>query len=78
MEIYKKLAFNGVDDILTTRDDKRGKEAVEEFTRDYDVTNIIFHQRDVTDCSSIESLTGFDKKQFGKLDIMIYKLNMNV
>ncbi|XP_078167065.1 short-chain dehydrogenase/reductase 1-like [Carex rostrata] len=71
LEICKKLASNGVDVILTARDEKRGKEAVEELTRDYGLKNIIFHQLDVTDRSSIESLAGFVKNQFGKLDILV-------
>ncbi|XP_078165945.1 short-chain dehydrogenase/reductase 2b-like isoform X2 [Carex rostrata] len=70
-EICKKLASNGVDVILTARDEKRGKEAVEELTRDYDLTNIIFYQLDVTDHSSIASLANFVKNQFGKLDILV-------
>ncbi|XP_078158503.1 short-chain dehydrogenase/reductase 2b-like [Carex rostrata] len=71
LEICKKLASNGVYVILTARDDERGKEAVKELTRDYGLTNIIFHQLDVTDRSSIESLAGFVKNQFGKLDILV-------
>ena len=71
LEICKKLASNGVDVILTARDEKRGKEAVEELTRDYGLTKIIFHQLDVTDHSSIASLVGFVKNQFGKLDILV-------
>ncbi|XP_078158507.1 short-chain dehydrogenase/reductase 2b-like [Carex rostrata] len=71
LEICKKLASNGVDVILTARNDERGKEAVNELTRDYGLTNIIFHQLDVTDPSSIESLAGFVKNQFGKLDILV-------
>ncbi|KAJ3705149.1 hypothetical protein LUZ61_008854 [Rhynchospora tenuis] len=71
LEICKELASNGVGLILTARDEKRGKEAVEKLTTDYGFTNVIFHLLDVTDHSSIASLVSFVKNQFGKLDILV-------
>ncbi|KAJ3706560.1 hypothetical protein LUZ61_010265 [Rhynchospora tenuis] len=71
LEICKKLASNGVDVILTARDEKRGKEAVERLSRDYGLTNITFHQMDVTDPSSIEKIAAFVKTKCGKLDILV-------
>ncbi|KAJ4749808.1 NAD(P)-binding Rossmann-fold superfamily protein [Rhynchospora pubera] len=71
LEICKELAANGLGVILTARDEKRGNEAVDKLTADYGFTNIIFHQLDVTDHSSIASLADFVKKQFGKLDILV-------
>ncbi|KAJ1702144.1 hypothetical protein LUZ63_001923 [Rhynchospora breviuscula] len=71
LEICKKLASNGVDVILTARDEMRGKGAVERLSRDYGLTNITVHQLDVTDPSSIETLAGFVKTKCGKLDILV-------
>jgi short chain dehydrogenase len=71
LEICRQLASNGVFVILTARDEKRGKDAVEKLTRDYGLTNIMFHQLDVTDPLSIASLAGFVQNQFGKLDILV-------
>ncbi|KAJ4812014.1 NAD(P)-binding Rossmann-fold superfamily protein [Rhynchospora pubera] len=71
LEICKKLASNGVNVILTARDEKRGKEAVERLSIDYGLTNITFHQLDVTDPSSIETLAVFVKTKCGKLDILV-------
>ncbi|KAJ1687914.1 hypothetical protein LUZ63_019304 [Rhynchospora breviuscula] len=71
LEICKELALNGIGVVLTARDEKRGKEAVEKLTTDYGLTNIIFHQLDVTDHSSIASLVNFIKTHFGKLDILV-------
>jgi enoyl-[acyl-carrier-protein] reductase (NADH) len=71
LEICRQLASNGVFVILTARDEKRGNDAVEKLNRDYGLTNIIFHQLDVTDPLSIASLAGFVQNQFGKLDILV-------
>ncbi|KAJ1702142.1 hypothetical protein LUZ63_001921 [Rhynchospora breviuscula] len=71
LEICRQLALNGTNVILTARDEKRGKEAVEKLTKDYGLTNVIFYRLDVTDLSSIESSVSFVKSQFGKLDILV-------
>ncbi|KAJ4759555.1 NAD(P)-binding Rossmann-fold superfamily protein [Rhynchospora pubera] len=69
--ICKQLAFKGVTVILTARDEKRGKEAIKELSDEFGLTNVIFHQLDVTDNSSIMSLVDFVKDRFGKLDILV-------
>lgn len=57
--------------VLTARDEKRGLEAVEKL-KEFGVSDqVVFHQLDVTDPKSIESLANFIKTQFGKLDILV-------
>jgi len=69
--ICKQLVSNGVTVVLTARDEKRGIEAVEKL-KEFGVSDqVLFHQLDVTDPKSIESLANFIKTQFGKLDILV-------
>ncbi|CAL9752297.1 unnamed protein product [Musa acuminata subsp. burmannicoides] len=70
LEVCRQLAFNGVKVILTARDETKGMEALEKM-RDSELSDIIFHQLDVTDASSIASLADFIRTQFGKLDILV-------
>ncbi|CAF2264578.1 unnamed protein product, partial [Brassica napus] len=72
-EICRQLANNGIRVVLTSRDEKRGLEAVETLRRETEVSEqtLVFHQLDVTDPASITSLAQFVKAQFGKLDILI-------
>ncbi|KAI3498315.1 hypothetical protein L1887_34087 [Cichorium endivia] len=70
-EICKQLASNGVKVVLTSRDDKRGIDALEKFKGTHLSDLIIFHQLDVTDPNSVASLAQFVKNQFGKLDILV-------
>ncbi|KAM5572675.1 salutaridine reductase-like [Rosa sericea] len=69
-EICRQLASNGVRVVLTARDVKRGQEAVEKLKLS-GLTDVIFHQLDVTDATSIASLADFIEIQFGKLDILV-------
>ncbi|KAJ3706542.1 hypothetical protein LUZ61_010247 [Rhynchospora tenuis] len=69
--ICKQLAFKGVTVILTARDEKRGEEAIKKLSDEFGLTDVIFHQLDVTDNSSIMSLVDFVKGRFGKLDILV-------
>ncbi|XP_038979905.1 uncharacterized protein LOC103712117 [Phoenix dactylifera] len=70
LEICRQLALNGIKVILTARDEKRGMEAVEKL-RESGLSDVVFHQLDVTDPSSIASLADFIGVQFGKLDILV-------
>ncbi|CAL1413767.1 unnamed protein product [Linum trigynum] len=72
-EICRQLASHGVLVVLTARDESRGLQAVQKL-RDGDPAlsdNIVFHQLDVADSSSISSLADFIRTQFGKLDILV-------
>lgn len=68
LEICRQLASNGVEVILTARDEQRGIEAVENL-RQSGVSNFVFHQLDVKDSAS-----AFIETHFGKLDILVTDL----
>ncbi|KAI9182407.1 hypothetical protein LWI28_025058 [Acer negundo] len=70
LEICRQLASNGITVVLTARDEKRGVEAVQKL-KESGFDNLIFHQLDVTDPASIQSLADFITSQFGKLDILV-------
>ncbi|KAJ0970082.1 hypothetical protein J5N97_022959 [Dioscorea zingiberensis] len=76
LEIVKQLASNGVMVLLTARDVKRGTEAVEKL-KESGLSDVVFHQLDVADTSSIASLADFIKTQFGKLDILVNNAAIN-
>ncbi|KAJ1702124.1 hypothetical protein LUZ63_001903 [Rhynchospora breviuscula] len=69
--ICKLLASKGVTVILTAREEKRGQEAIKKLSEEFCLTDITFHQLDVTNISSIMSLVDFVKNRFGKLDILV-------
>ncbi|KAI3719431.1 hypothetical protein L6452_20329 [Arctium lappa] len=69
LEVCKQLAMKGVLVVLTARDEKKGKEALE--TLKDCGENLVFHQLDVLDPSSISSLVDFVKTKYGKLDILV-------
>ncbi|CAN6249480.1 unnamed protein product [Urochloa humidicola] len=70
LEVCRQLAGNGVTVVLTARDETRGAAAVEKL-RELGLSNVIFHQLDITDASSIARLADFLKTHFGRLDILI-------
>ncbi|XP_042480168.1 salutaridine reductase-like [Macadamia integrifolia] len=69
-EICQQLASNGVAVVLTARDEKKGVEAVEKL-KGSGLSDVVFHQLDLKDTASIDSLSLFIKTQFGKLDILV-------
>ncbi|KAF8692967.1 hypothetical protein HU200_039332 [Digitaria exilis] len=70
LEVCKQLASNGITVVLTARDQKRGAEAVS-ILGELGLSNIVFHQLDVSDPSSAVGLADFIKEKFGKLDILV-------
>ncbi|KAF7151786.1 hypothetical protein RHSIM_Rhsim02G0223200 [Rhododendron simsii] len=70
LEICRQLASNGVMVILTARDENQGLEAVQNL-KACGLSDILFHQLDVTSQTSIASLADFIKTKFKKLDILI-------
>ncbi|KAH7841679.1 hypothetical protein Vadar_032976 [Vaccinium darrowii] len=70
LEICRQLASNGVLVILTARDENQGLEAVQNL-KACGLPNILFHQLDVTNQTSIASLAEFIKTKFKKLDILV-------
>jgi len=69
LEVCRQLAGNGVAVILTARDEARGAAAVEKL-RGAGLSDVIFHQLEVTDARSIARLADFLKARVGKLDIL--------
>ncbi|XP_026380108.1 salutaridine reductase-like [Papaver somniferum] len=70
-EICKQLASNGISVALTARDVTRGLEAVEKLKISFGITNVVFHQLDVLNPTTISSLAEFIQSNFGKLDILV-------
>ncbi|XP_043721752.1 (+)-neomenthol dehydrogenase-like [Telopea speciosissima] len=70
LEICRQLASNGVAVILTAKDEKKGVEVVETLKAS-GLSDLVFHQLDVIDPASIDSLADFIKTQFRKLDILV-------
>ncbi|KAK4411358.1 (+)-neomenthol dehydrogenase [Sesamum angolense] len=71
LEICRQLASQGVSVVLTARNEKRGLDAIEKLKSSGLSDYIIFHQLDVMDSASIDSLAMFIKSQIGKLDILV-------
>ncbi|KAJ1271998.1 hypothetical protein BS78_06G169500 [Paspalum vaginatum] len=67
LEVCRQLAGNGITVVLTALDEKMGLEAVEKLN----FSDVISHQLDITDASSIARLADFLKTRFGKLDILV-------
>ncbi|KAI3741531.1 hypothetical protein L1987_59205 [Smallanthus sonchifolius] len=70
LEICRQLASNGVKVILTSRNQSRGEEAVEKLSV-FGLSNVVFHQLDINDQSSIACLVKFVQTHFRKLDILV-------
>jgi (+)-neomenthol dehydrogenase len=71
LETVKQLASNGINVVLTARDEKRGLKAFEKLKEFGLCGQVVFHQLDVSDLASVASLADFIKTLFGKLDILI-------
>ncbi|KAM3378723.1 hypothetical protein P3S68_011136 [Capsicum galapagoense] len=72
-ETCRQLASKGVVVVLTSRDEKKGIQAIERLKEESNFTDehILFHQLDVMDPTSISSLVNFIKTKFGRLDILV-------
>lgn len=72
-ETCKQLASKGLVVVLTSRDEKRGIEAIERLKKESNFTNdqVLFHQLDIMDPASISSLVDFINTKFGRLDILV-------
>ncbi|KAM3683668.1 hypothetical protein ACJW31_12G165500 [Castanea mollissima] len=75
-EICRQLATNGIRVVLTARDVRRGSEAIEKL-KAAGCSDVVFHQLDVMDPTTISSLADFIKTHFGKLDILINNAGIN-
>ncbi|CAI9101757.1 OLC1v1039164C1 [Oldenlandia corymbosa var. corymbosa] len=71
-EIVRQLASLGITVVLTARDEKRGLDALHELKESGGLSgDVIFHQLDVADSSSVASLAEFVTTEFGRLDILV-------
>lgn len=73
LEIVQNLASLGVTVVLTARNETRGGDATTKL-QEMGLSNVIFHQLDVLDTHSIESLAKFIQEEFGRLDILVRAL----
>ncbi|KAJ0970083.1 hypothetical protein J5N97_022960 [Dioscorea zingiberensis] len=69
-QIWRKQSADQTQGGLLWDEKKRGTEAVEKL-KESGFSDVVFHQLDVADTSSIASLADFIKTQFGKLDILV-------
>ncbi|RZC57492.1 hypothetical protein C5167_004799 [Papaver somniferum] len=70
-EICRQLASSGISVMLTSRDVTKGLEALEKLKTSFGLSNVVFHQLDLTNPISPPSLAEFIKSHFGKLDILV-------
>ena len=69
LEICRQLGAQGIQVILTSRDEARGQEAVE-VLRGFDLP-VTWLQLDVTDPASISSLHKNILEKYGRLDVLV-------
>ncbi|KAF5762323.1 putative (+)-neomenthol dehydrogenase [Helianthus annuus] len=70
-EIFRQLALNNIQVILTAGNESRGIEAVNKLNDcGLPIPNVIFHQLDIQDSTSMPYLVQFIKTCFTKLDIL--------
>ncbi|GKD62956.1 (+)-neomenthol dehydrogenase-like protein, partial [Tanacetum coccineum] len=70
LEICRQLASNDIKVVLTARNESRGIEAIEKL-KAFGSLDVVFHQLDVKDSSSIARLAQYVESQFKKLDILV-------
>ncbi|KAK2973199.1 hypothetical protein RJ640_009829 [Escallonia rubra] len=70
LETVRRLAAAGLTVVLTARDEKRGADATRALHAS-GLSNVVFHQLDVQDPKSVESLGKFIQDQFGRLDVLV-------
>jgi NAD(P)-dependent dehydrogenase (short-subunit alcohol dehydrogenase family) len=68
-ETCRQLSQRGVLTVLTSRDESKGREAVEKLQQEGG--EIIYHQLDVIDADSISRLRVFIEQNFHQLDILV-------
>ena len=70
-EVCKQLASKGITVILTSRDEKRGNEAVQSLKDSGLSDNVDFQQLNVVDSASIAAAAQFLTTKYGRLDILV-------
>lgn len=79
LEICRQLATEGLTVVLTARNEERGAAALQKL-KEAGLSNVVFHQLDITDAEGIARLADFMKSRFGRIDILVgqlgFKLNL--
>lgn len=70
LETARQLAREGITVVLTARNEQRGIEA-RDLLHKMGLQNVVFHQLDVLDPVSVQSLATFIQHNFGSLDILV-------
>jgi NAD(P)-dependent dehydrogenase (short-subunit alcohol dehydrogenase family) len=68
-ETCRQLSQMGILTILTSRDESRGKAALQSLLKESE--NLLYHQLDVSDIESITQLESFIREKFDRCDILI-------
>jgi NAD(P)-dependent dehydrogenase (short-subunit alcohol dehydrogenase family) len=68
-EICRQLARNGLRVVLTSRDAEKGRQARNKLEREG--FDILHHQLDVTDQSSIATIAGHLESEYGRVDVLV-------
>ena len=66
LEIVHQLADRGLTVVMGSRDEEQGRAAAEGLSG-----NVVVHQLDVCDGSSMERIAGFVEGEFGRLDVLV-------
>ncbi|XP_073274450.1 uncharacterized protein [Primulina huaijiensis] len=74
-EIVHQLALHGLTVILTSRDAEVGEEAAKVLQEGG--LNVVFHQLDIVDPSSIEVFTKWVQEKYGGIDILVNNAGIN-
>ncbi|CAA0815387.1 NAD(P)-binding Rossmann-fold superfamily protein [Striga hermonthica] len=73
-EIARQLASNGLTVIATSREITAGEEAVKVLKEGF---NVVSHQLDISDPSSIETFVQWTKETYGSVDILVNNAGVN-
>ncbi|KAH6758667.1 Rossmann-fold superfamily protein [Perilla frutescens var. frutescens] len=74
-EIVHQLALHGITVILTSRETAVGEEAAKVLQEGG--LNVVFHQLDIIDLSSVDAFSEWVKEQYGGIDILINNAGVN-
>ncbi|MEM9834602.1 MAG: SDR family oxidoreductase [Bacteroidota bacterium] len=73
LEVCRQLAEAGHQVILTSRDEEKGKRAVQELGSE----RIVYHSLDVTDGDSVARLRDYVNEHYGRLDVLVNNAGIN-
>ncbi|MEM6840866.1 MAG: SDR family oxidoreductase [Bacteroidota bacterium] len=73
LEVCRQLAEAGHQVILTSRDEEKGRRAVQELGSE----RIVYHSLDVTDGDSVARLRDYVNEHYGRLDVLVNNAGIN-